>query len=123
MSENKRYNFTFVVNRKVVRPDFPKTKISLLVLYKNIALARVDTNSPNHRNPMGALAENPKLLESVSSPHIHIYNDKYNIAYPLDHYIDHERIDSVSDLIELFIKFLELCNVENINDYSVQETL
>lgn len=123
VSADKRYEFTIIINRIIVRPDKPTLKISFLILYKNSPLMRIDLGGSDHKNSDVALEEFPDLNEVVPCPHIHIFDETYNIAYPLYKYCNYDNIQSVNDLIEIFIEFLELNNINNINNYTIQPKL
>ncbi len=123
LSVDNRYEFTFIVNRVVVRPDAPELKISFLVLYKNTNLMRIDIAGGEHENPENALKYYNELPHIVPCPHIHIFDEHFNIAYPLDKYITYNKIKYVEDLIDIFIKFLECSNIININEFNIQPCL
>jgi len=79
--------------------------------YKNIQnLIRIDLEGPPHDNPDGTVVE---------CPHIHIYKEGYDLtwAYPLDEKLQTDP----SDLITVLIDFLKYTNVNNCNQYSIQE--
>ena len=123
LSADNRYEFTFVINRVVVRPDNPDLKITFLILYKNTSLMRIDIAGKEHENNENALKIYKELQSTVPCPHIHIFDEKFTIAYPLNKYIDYAKINYVGDLIDIFIKFLELNNVTNINEFQIQTSL
>lgn len=90
--------------------------------HKDKALLRLDLIGPPHPNPPGSYELAGKI---IPCPHIHIAHPEYgeSIAYPLDHnyakmYISEEELE---DMVTLLIKFLERCNVANINDYTYEE--
>lgn len=66
---------------------------------KDVVLARLDIEGPDHENPDGTV---------VPPPHIHVYRQGYGDkwAYPLP-----EAFDGISDIVGIFEAFLSHCNV------------
>jgi len=114
-SVDERYDFRIIINRKIVRPDNPDLKLSLVALYENLRLIGICVSGNNHRNPNGAISKYPNLQENVPCPHFHIYDEEFNnIAFPLPEIIDVGKINDVNDLLDIFIKFLEYFKINNI---------
>lgn len=90
--------------------------------HKDKPLLRLDLTGPPHQNPPGT---HQLAGQIIPCPHLHIADPDYgdSIAYPLDHnyakiYLTEEELE---DIIALLIKFLERCNIGNINDYTYEE--
>lgn len=113
-SENHRHKFELILNRKITRPDKQELKITYALIYERNNLIRIDINGAEHKNPEVALEEFDDLPLNVPCPHIHIFNEKFNIAFPLEQYIKYKDINNVSDLIEILIAFLNKINVRNL---------
>jgi len=47
-SIDMRFNFNFVINRCIIRPDKPELKVTFLVLYENTSLTRIDIAGQEH---------------------------------------------------------------------------
>ncbi|NCU16829.1 DUF6978 family protein [Pallidibacillus pasinlerensis] len=87
--------------------------------HKDKPLLRLDILGPAHPNPPGDF---PYAGEIISCPHLHIAHPEYgdSIAYPLNNvyakmYLTEEELKEIEILLR---KFLERCNVGNINDYT-----
>lgn len=105
---DKKERFIFYTNRK---GQYNLAKCTYLMRYDNIQnLLRIDLEGPPHDNPDGRVVE---------CPHIHIYREGYGLswAYPLETVIKTDP----SDLISVLIEFLKYTNINNYNQYSVQE--
>jgi len=92
--------------------------------HRDKVLLRLDLVGPPHQNPPGSyeLAD-----QTIPCPHLHIAHPEYgdSIAYPLNHnyakmYLSKEEFE---DMVTLLTKFLERCNVANINDYTFEEQI
>lgn len=86
---------------------------------KELPLLRLDLVGPDHPNPPGNF---PFAGEKIPCPHIHIAKEGYGdkIAYPLNSktaglYLTEEELE---DFIQVTQKFLDKCNVVNLNTYS-----
>lgn len=89
--------------------------------HKDSPLLRLDIIGPDHPNPPGDF---PLAGRVIPCPHLHIAHPDYgdSIAYPLDDnyakmYITDEELHEIDTLLK---KFLERCNVGNINDYNYE---
>lgn len=87
--------------------------------HKEKPLLRLDILGPAHTNPPG---DYPLAGEIIPCPHLHIAHPEYgaSIAYPLNHsyakmYLNEDELNEMETLLK---KFLERCNVANINDYT-----
>jgi hypothetical protein len=87
--------------------------------HKDKPLLRLDILGPAHPNPPGDF---PYTGEIIYCPHLHIAHPEYgdSIAYPLNNvyakmYLTEEELKEIEILLR---KFLERCNVGNINDYT-----
>ncbi|SEN98908.1 hypothetical protein SAMN04488134_10343 [Amphibacillus marinus] len=94
--------------------------------FKDYTLIRLDIFGPDHQNPPGNF---PYAGKRIPCPHIHIANSEYGakVAYPLNEsyakmYLTNDQLE---DLIIILQKFLEYCEVGNINSigYNLQEDL
>jgi len=112
-STDERYDFKIIVNRVIVRPDNPDLKLSIVALYEKLRLIGIDICGPDHTNPRGAIQKYPALTENVPCPHFHIYDEDFNIAYPLPEKIDVKKINDVNDLISILLNFLEYFKVNH----------
>lgn len=115
----KSSNFLFIVD--VNRKGRKKPQFTLQLRQKQAKdsrLLRLDLIGPAHPNPDGDF---PYAGEIIPCPHLHIAHPEYgiSIAYPLNS--DYAKIylkeEELSDLVLILRKFLERCNVGNINDY------
>lgn len=86
---------------------------------KDTPLLRLDILGPPHPNPPGDF---PLANEIIPCPHLHIAHPDYgdSIAYPLNHsyakmFITNDQLKEIDILLR---KFLERCNVGNIDEYS-----
>lgn len=114
ISIDKKHKFELILNRKVIKPINQDLKVTYTLLYARESLIRIDINGPEHRNPEFVLEKFDNTTLNVPCPHIHMIYDGFNIAFPLDIYIDYKEIEKVSDLIEILIKFLEMINIKDI---------
>lgn len=121
-SVDKRYSFNFVINRKVIHPNQPELKTTLLTLYKNVSLMRIDIAGPEHQNPVNAILKYPDLKPIVYCPHIHIFDEEFNIAYPLP-IEEYGEINTVTDLFRVFLEFMNQNNIANWGDYKCKYNL
>lgn len=87
--------------------------------HKDKPLLRLDIIGPPHTNPPG---DYPLAGEVIKCPHLHIAHPEYgdSIAYPLEHefakiYLTENELNEITTLLK---KFLERCNVGNINEYT-----
>ena len=94
--------FLLDINRK---GTFKLTRFTYQERYRtNIILLRLDIDTKPHVNPNG---------EVISPTHIHIYREGYldKWAYPLEGIY---KIDNQNSLLQSFINFCKLCNIDNI---------
>ena len=112
ISKDNKYEFIIDINRKnKVKPN----KCSYQKRYRNdIILLRLDINGPNHTNPDGKV---------IKGSHLHIYREGFNIswAYPLpsDLTVEEDKLSDTDYLIEVLLKFLDYCNVVNIDEINI----
>jgi hypothetical protein len=110
---DKKYSFDIYINRNSHSPVNKELKCSLLVVYEKERLIAVDIDGAEHPNPDMAIEKYPFLLKNVPCPHYHLFDETFkNIAVPLSNKIEFDKIESVNDLVDIFIKFLEHFNVE-----------
>lgn len=90
--------------------------------HRDKPLLRLDLLGPPHLNPPG---DYELANKRIPCPHLHIAHPDYgdSIAYPLEHtyakmYLAEEEL---ADIVLVLRKFLDRCNVGNINDYSYEE--
>lgn len=115
------YYFFVDINRKGKN----KKKFSLQLrekFHKTSPLLRLDLVGPDHPNPFGDF---PHANENIPCPHIHIAYPEYgdSIAYPLNDTYARMFLndDDLKDAVIVLKKFLERCNVGNVNEYEYHE--
>lgn len=85
-----------------------ENKLSFILLSDdNTTLCRIDTAGKDHTNPDGS---------SVSTPHIHIYQEssETRFAYPLDEIDDFIGCDSEASMLLQFLKYFTVINVDSV---------
>jgi hypothetical protein len=115
--KSSKYLFIVDLNRKGHKK--PKCTFQLREQqHKDLALLRLDLVGREHENPPG---DYPLAGQVIPCPHIHIAHPEFgsSIAFPLDD--PYVRMflteDELKDLALVLKKFLERCNVGNIDDY------
>lgn len=116
--KNTNYDFTLYLNRKGRK----SSKFTLQLIndnYKSRPLLRLDIFGPAHQNPEGDF---PHAGETIPCPHLHVADPDFglSIAYPLNGeyanmYLTEQEI---SDLVLILKRFLERCNVANIDSHN-----
>ena len=77
-------------------------------------LTQQAANGPNPTHPHGKV---------IKGSHLHIYKEGFNIswAYPLpsDLTVEEDKLSDTDYLIEVLLKFLDYCNVVNIDEINI----
>lgn len=116
-AKSRTNHFIVDINRKGNR--LPKFTLQLREKSnKELALLRLDILGPAHPNPIGDF---PFSGEVIPCPHLHVAHPDFgsSIAYPLNNEYANIYLNEaeISDLILILHRFLERCNIGNIQDY------